>query len=261
MNAENLIGNEYLNATREFTNRFKSTKENRQINHGHVSKIKEMMILHFKNFPPISVNKRTHHIVDGQHRLEAYQKLVDSGEFSSETTIPVMYCDIPEDEEHIAIIDANTTSKNWSLDDFMVSYAVENPEYKKLDVWAKSHSLCHDGKKSKFRYAAAILKGENSVKTLKSGKFCITNEDYKNVEAIHSELIEILEVLNKPDNGSFIESIALSWSKVRTLHPFKTWLKELKAKKYTLAKKPFSNKKDWDNIFSTISTAINIKTK
>jgi hypothetical protein len=256
--------NQYLDVSREFTNRFKSTTENRHVNHSHVSRLKEQMITSFKNFPPVNVNKRTNNIIDGQHRLAAFQKLIDDGLLSIETKLPIMYTDMSEEDERLAIINANCNSKNWSLDDFMKSYAVDNIEYKKLEEWAKTHDLCFDGrngKKAKFRYAAAILKSQNCSKMLKDGSFYISNDDYKNGEEIHSELVEIIDVLGKPVNGNFIESIALSWSDVRNLHSFKEWLRELKIKKPSINKKPFSNKKDWDFIFSIVSTAINIKNK
>ena len=120
-----------------------------------------------------------------------------------------MYTNIPENQEREAIILANTNSKNWSLDDFIKSYTIDNAEYKKLDEFAKSHQLCFSGNKSKFRYAAAILKGQNCSKTLRDGSFFITSEDIVNGEEVHNQLVEILGVLKFPDNGNFIESIAL----------------------------------------------------
>jgi ParB-like chromosome segregation protein Spo0J len=263
MDNNSKISKEYVEVSMEFTKRFSSTSENRQRNHGHVSKLKEQMKHSLKNFPPININKLTNHIIDGQHRLEAFQNLVKSGELPIDSTISVMYSNMPEEEEREAVINANTNSKNWSLDDFMKSFAEVNAEYKKLENWGRNHSLCYDerSRKIKFRYAAAILKRQNCTKILKNGEFFISKEDEIKGEEMHSELVEILAVLKKRENGAFIESIVLSWTDVRTLHPFKEWLKELKLKKATIDKKPFSNKKDWDLIFSIVSTAINIKNK
>lgn len=253
--------NEFVDVTREFTARFTSTSENRLINHAHVSKIKEQMLEYFNNFPPININKQTMHVIDGQHRLKAFQKLIDDGLLPAETKIPVMYSSMPEDIEREAIINANTNSKNWSIDDYMVSYAYDNIEYRRLDEWAKAHTLTFDGKKSKFRYAAAMLKRKSCLSILKNGEFKITDDDLRMGELIHSELLEILNVLNKPLNGNYIEAITIAWASVRHLHSFKDWMRELKLKKLIIGKKPYQNKKDWDNIFSILNTGINLKNK
>lgn len=253
--------NEYVDVSIEFAKRFKSTTENRMVNHGHVNRLKEQMRTALANFPPVNINKRTNNIIDGQHRISAFRLLLNEGELPTDTKLSVMYTDMTEEDERLAIINANCNSKNWSLDDFMKSYAVVNLEYKKLEEWAKNHSLCFDGKKAKFRYAAAILKRQNCTKMLKDGSFLISTEDFKIGEQIHSELIEVLGVLGKNEKGAYIESVVLSWSDVRELHSFKEWLKELRLKKLSINKKPYSNKKDWDSIFSIVSTAINIKSK
>jgi hypothetical protein len=251
--------NEYLDVTREFTNRFKSTSENRLINHSHVAKIKEQMKNSLSNFPPININRQTNNIIDGQHRLKAFQKLIDEGTLPIDAKLAVMYSNMAEEVEREAIINANTNSKNWSLDDYMSSYAFDNIEYRKLDEWAQTHTLCFDGKKTKFRYAAAMLKRQNCTKQLKDGTFNILPDDYIKGEEIHDELIEILSILEKPLNGNFIESITLAWANIRQLHTFKDWLRELKLKKVIINKKPFANKKDWDIIFSMLSTSITLK--
>jgi hypothetical protein len=128
-----------------------------------------------------------------------------------------------------------------------------------LDEWCSEHSLTLDGNKRKYRYGASILKGRACSKELKDGSFNITEDDLTNGELIHSELIEIIDVLGKPVKGNYIEYMAVSWCQVRALHTFKEWLKEIKTKKNTLVKKPFSNKKDWDQIFSSLHRAIDIK--
>lgn len=243
------------------TNEFNSNSENRVINRGHVNRIKEQMKTSLNRFPAITINEVTKNIVDGQHRLKAFQKLVDEGELPSDSKLLVMFINIPTEEEKEAIIDANTNSKTWSLDDFIASYAKNNSDYKKLDEWCSNHALTIDGNKRKYRYGAAILKGCACSKQLRDGSFQITYEDLKNGETIHSELIEIIDILGKPNKGNFIEYMSVSWCQVRNLHPFKEWLKELKTKKNSLVKKPFSNKQDWDNIFSILHRAIDIKSE
>lgn len=133
--------------SRDETKQFHSNSENRVINHGHVNKIKEQLRTSLNYFPPITINAVTNNIIDGQHRLKAFQKLVDDGELSSDSKIPVMYVTIPVVKEKEAIINANTNSKNWSLDDYIASYAKSNSDYRKLDEWCANHALTIDGNK------------------------------------------------------------------------------------------------------------------
>lgn len=247
--------------TRVETVDFKSNSENRAINHGHVNKIKGQMRTSFNVMPPITVNELTNNIIDGQHRLKAFQSLVDEDELPQDSVLPVMFVKINIEKEKEAIIDANTNSKNWSLDDYIASYAKCYSDYKQLGEWCGNHALTLDGNKKKYRYGAAILKGSACSKQLKDGSFTLTLDDVNRGEIIHSELIEIIDVLGKPNKGNYIEYMAVSWSQIRNKHPFKEWLKELKTKKGTLTRKPFSNKQDWDSIFSLLHRAIDIKSE
>lgn len=253
--------NNFKLVSRIETNEFNSNSENRKINHGHVNKIKEQMRTSLNVMPPITINGLTKNIIDGQHRLKAFQTLIDNGELPSDSKLPVMFVEISTDYEKEAIINANTNSKNWSLDDYIASYAKCSSDYKQLEEWCGNHALTIDGNKKKYRYGAAILKGEACSKQLKDGTFRLTLEDFSRGELVHTELIEIIDILGKPNKGNFIEYMAVSWCQVRNLHPFKEWLKELKTKKNTLTKKPFSNKQDWDSIFSILHRAIDIKSE
>lgn len=251
--------NNFKLVSRDETIEFNSNSENRVINHGHVNKIKEQMKTSLNIMPPITVNDITKNIIDGQHRLKAFQKLVDDGELPLDSRLPVMFVNISTDFEKEAIINANTNSKNWSLDDYIASYAKSNSIYKQLDEWCGNHALTVDGNKKKYRYGASILKGAACSKQLKDGSFELTLDDIRRGELVHSELIEIIDTLGKPCKGNYIEYMAVSWCQVRNLHLFKDWLKELRSKRGSLTKKPFSNKQDWDNIFSILHRAIDIK--
>lgn len=251
--------NKFISVSRHETNEFNSNSQNRVINHGHVNRIKEQMRTSLSFMPAITINETTKNIIDGQHRLKAFQKLVDDGELPIDSKLPVMYVKISVTDEKEAIINANTNSKNWSLDDYIASYAKSNSYYKQLDEWCANHALTVDGNKKKYRYGASILTGVACSKQLKDGSFTLTLEDFERGESVHTELLEIIEVLGKPSKGNYIEYMAVSWCQVRKLHPFREWLKELKTKKGTLVKKPFSNKQDWDNIFSILHRAIDVK--
>lgn len=239
---------------------FGLNQQNRAYNHAHLEKIKKQCETSLEAMPPITINTLTGHIIDGQHRLKAYQALIENNKLPRNSRIKVMYVEIPEDEEKQAIIDANTNSKNWSLDDYIASYAKAGIEcYVVLDNWCKSHVLTSDNGKSKFRYGAAIIAGKRCQKELKEGNFTFTEEDLEKAENVHAEMLEIVQVFNLQGKGSWIESLAASWYAVREMHDFKAWLKELKAKKQRLMKLPKSNSRDWDSIFSQVHLAIDKK--
>lgn len=235
-------------------------QENRAYNHSHLEKIKKQCLTSMETMPPITVNVITNHVIDGQHRLKAFQTLVASGELNENTTIKVMFVEIPLEEEKQAIIDANTNSKNWSLDDYISSYAKAGVvAYVKLDEWCKSHPLASDNGKSKFRYGAAIITGKRCASQLKSGEFSFTENDLKRADEIHAEMLEIVEIFGLKGKGNWVECLAISWSEVRTQHDFRTWIKELKLKKGRLLKLPKDNSKDWDTIFAQVHLAIDKK--
>lgn len=239
---------------------FGLNQENRNYNHAHLQKIKKQCINSMDAMPPITVNIVTNHIIDGQHRLKAYQDLISDGTLDNTTKLKVMYVEIPIEEEKQAIIDANTNSKNWSLDDYIASYAKAGVEsYVKLDEWCKMHSLASENGRSKFRYGAAIITGRRCSNELKNGEFKFTDEELERAEDIHAEMLEIVELFDMRGKGSWIECLAISWISVRNQHDFRVWSKELKAKKRKFVRLPKDSSKDWDNIFAQAHLAIDKK--
>lgn len=128
-------------------------QENRAYNRQHLQRLEKQCLTSLEAMPPITINVNTNHIIDGQHRLKAYQTLCENGQLDKDSKIKVMLVDIPVEEEKAAIINANTNSKNWTLDDYISSYAKAGVVYyAKLEEWCLQHSLsCIEGK-PKFRY-------------------------------------------------------------------------------------------------------------
>lgn len=248
-----------IHANREFTANFKFNKSNRAINHGHVNRIKAQMKESLGVMPPITVNLTTSNVIDGQHRLKAFQSLVDSGELPADSKLLVMLVEIPEECEKEAIVNANTNSKNWSLDDYIASYARTNDMYQALDDWCSNHTLCVDGVRRKYRYGAAMLKGMACSKELRNGSFVLSDADFERGEEIHAEILEILTTLGRPLKGNYFEYMAVAWAGVRDLHPFKDWYRELKSKKACILRKPYGNMRDWNDIFGMLHIAIDKK--
>lgn len=239
---------------------FGKNQENREYNHSHLGKIKKQCLASLEAMPPISVNTLTNNIIDGQHRTRAFIELIQEGQLPTDSKLKVMYLEIPLSEEKQAIIDANTNSKNWSIDDYILSYAKAGiVSYAKLDEWCKLHSLTSDEGKSKFRYGSAIIKGKRCNTELKSGTFTFTDDDLTRAEEIHAEMLEIVELFGLKGKGEWLESLATSWYSARGQHEFRVWMRELKAKKQRFLKLPKSNSKDWDNIFAQAHLAIDKK--
>ena len=252
------------------TKDFGRNQSNRQYNHGHLGKIKEQWKTNAEMMPAIQVNVLTNHVIDGQHRLRAYQELIEDGALSADTKIKVEFYEVSLNEEKEEIINANTHSKNWSLDDYIRSYIKDNMlPYCNLQEWCITHPLCYKYTKDnetkeqtkdfKYRYAASILTGRRCQGELKSGTFNFSDEDVKNGEDVHAEMLEIIEVLGKKGYGAWIESLAVSWYEYRNMHPFKVWLKEMKAKKNKLQRMPSDNSSEWNAIFNTVHGAIDKK--
>lgn len=241
---------------------FGTNQENRAYNNAHLSKIKKQMTKSFDTMPPITINMITNHIVDGQHRLKAYQELHQSGEIPADYKIKVMFVEIPLVEEKQEIIDANTNSKNWTLDDYITSYSKGGIiSFMKLEEWCKAHALSSENGKSKFRYGAAIITGRRCSGDLKKGTFSFTDEQLQRADKVHSEMLEIVELFEMKGRGMWIESLAKSWIDVRNQHEFRTWMKELRAKKQHFLKLPKDNSRDWDTIFAQAHLDIDKKLK
>lgn len=234
----------------------------RVVNNAHKSELRKQIASSLPLIPPITVNIVTGHIIDGKHRWEAFQECVKKGIIDANSTIDVKYVKIDnEDDERRAIIDANTHSKNWGIDDYLHSYTESgNIYYKKLEEWCKGHVLATGVKgRPNLRYGAAMIKGKGCCSELKMGKFTFTEEELARADEIHGELLEITGIFPDLKSGAWIESAAIAWHSVRDLHPFKVWLKELKAKKTKLSDMAKQSKNDWMNIFSTIHIAIDTK--
>ena len=135
-------------------------------------------------------------------------------------------------------------------------------------VWRRSYmddmmeiklAITTEDGKAKYRYGASIITGKRCQSALKNGVFSFTEEDFNRAEMVHAELLEIIDLFGLKGKGQWLESLAVSWIKVRELHEFRCWIKEFKLKKQKFLKMPKENSFEWDNIFSIANTAINIK--
>jgi hypothetical protein len=242
---------------------FGLNNKNREYNHSHLNKIKREMVACLDVMPPLTVNVVTNHIVDGQHRHKGFIDLRKAGLLPVNSTIKVMYVSIPEDKEYEAIVRANNNSKGWTLENYVASNITKGiVSYVNLDSWCKTHTLASDESgKPKYRYGSAIIKGQRVNNDLKHGTLTISNEELERADAVHNELLKIMEILDMPKKGLEIEALAISWIEVRDQHDFNTWVKSIKSKKSDILKMPKKNSKQWIAIFAYVHLDIEHKMK
>lgn len=231
----------------------KENKKNRLINRSHCNKLKKKMNESLSVLPPFTYNVVTCHIIDGQHRVTAFLEAVEKGIIPPTSTIDAKFVEIPEDKEMEAIMEANINSKNWKLDDFVNKYSkeVDNDSFKKLVSFADENELCKENGKPKYRITSAILTGRSCQKDLKNGTLEITDEQIELGKAVHNELLTMLNIMEKPKKGSWIESMAIAWNATREHVDFKNLKKKLKTK--TIKAMPYNNQDHWLNIFGAAS--------
>lgn len=244
--------------TYEGTNKFKWHPRNRAIDRKHLQEIKKQMMVAFASMPAIIVNILTMVIIDGQHRLAAFRALIESGFFTEDTQLPVQYVYLPVEKELDEIIAAQLHQKRWTPADYIQSNIKDgNESYIKLDEFVKTHSLCIDGNKSKPRYAAAMMKGKNCQQILLKGEFTVTDEEIKTAEEIHSELMAICSITKAGTTGTWVEAMAISWYRNRTIHSWDSWIEMFKRHHKYLISRPKQKISDWDALFAQVSAWIN----
>lgn len=244
---------------------FGKNQNNRQVKPNHVNDF--INIIKEKNYSeemplaygvmPIVVNPKTNHVLDGQHKLEAFKKAHENGLIDSRFKILIANWYV-EDEaaEREIIIMLNSNSKNWSVDDYMASYAQTNDYYAMLKEFCRTHSLCQEIKcnsnepRLKYRYGAAIVKGIGCQRVLKQEKFTVTEEELAVANVIHDEMEQIRKKLGIDKVGQDIEPMALEW---RTQRQFitKDEILALSLTQQIKEKKP-KNRAEWAEMFSLL---------
>lgn len=209
---------------------------------------------------PVVVNPRTGYIMDGQNRIAAFKKAYEKGDIDNNARILVGFWEVePGAAENTLIIDLNTKTKNWSMDDYINSYAQDIPCYARLVEFCQTHSLCHvttnKGERNKPRYAAAIITGKGCQSALKAGTFSFTEEQFKAADTIHKELVEIRKKLNMPLSGDEIEYMATEWHVQRNFISIAD-IKSLTYIPTDVREKKVYNRKDWAFVFSRLKDVV-----
>lgn len=204
---------------------------------------------------PIIINPVTNHILDGQHRLEAFKKAIKRGLIPENAKILVGFWKISDEcAERDTIIVLNTNSKNWTLEDYLNSYAQMNEYYAKLRQFCQTHSLCNqkngDVIKLNYRYGAAIIKGKACHSALKNEEFACDEAELALAEVIHEEMVQIRQKLEMNYSSTDIEGMATEWHKARKIMSYKDILK-VNIPQRIMNNKP-KNATEWENVFGLL---------
>lgn len=242
---------------------FTRNNRNRELDNAHLKDIKRQMSESFDTMPPITINSLTLHIIDGQHRLEAFKQLIEEGVFPPSTTIAVMFVEIPLEKELDAIIEAQAHNRSWQQADYIHSFIKNgNQNYISLDDWCRVHSLTanpKDPSRPKYRYGAIMMKGSQARATLNDGTFTVTDEELLEANKTHDEVVDIINAMGISITGTSLENMLSSWRKHRNLDKFTDVRRYIKTHSGGLRKMAKVNCSDWNTIFSNIHTSLNLK--
>ena len=238
---------------------------NRRVNQSHVNEIKRGMtsVEELQKFSPIEVNVVTGNIIDGQHRLAAFQSAIEDETLPKGAKLLVYFLRATEDEE-IQLIQDKQNSKSWTMYDLVEKHAKERkPMFREMLDFAANHELTHKGSELKPAYALSVITGNPQYPNLRKGTIKITKEQLKNADKVHDELKDILVAFGLTTFGRHINSLAQSWhrhrDKINTAD-----IKDLMTRKRDttyrdiLLKMERQNTRQWDAIFEAAETYINI---
>jgi hypothetical protein len=170
---------------------------NRPINPGQVTKLANSL-LKLGNVRPITVceidfinGKKGYYIIDGQHLFNALLRLG--------WDIPYVVVDVEDKAdlvEKIALL--NSSSKSWTMQDYVTAWASLIPDYVKLNHYFQVYDI-------EMGVLAAILSECSTSGTInrriKQGEFVIVNEE-ENVSIVNglTDILKVIPRMNRFEN-------------------------------------------------------------
>lgn len=232
---------------------------NRAIDDAHVNEIMKAMMSDFRRFRAgniLQVGLNTGNILDGQHRREAYMRLMKDGKLPEDSTLKVMFLDFTPDDELKYIGDINSGQKAWRTNTHVDTGAkAGNPIYIELQKLCREFPELYAGSKgNSYRRALAALTGKvNDIKKVREGKVTMEDCDYDLAVKVSSELGAILKLFNK--RPSALEQVIKQWHEQRNKYTFNEWLSGfIEDKDYIVTHGlPLENGKDWVKVFGIVS--------
>lgn len=210
----------------------------------------------------IIVNEVTNTILDGNHRFPAILKAVNDGTISPNAKVRV----VMEHYESLAdemdrIVELNTHSKNWQIQDYIGSFVKWEEErgeydgpYTRLQNFCLQHTLCAPSEEKstypKYRYGIAMIKGQRRDKEIKRGELEIGTAELADAHVVHDELCAIRNRLDLPMHGTDIEGMAQEWMLYRNSIDLNKFLKRKPSS--TVTRAPKGKRGDWRRVFLLI---------
>lgn len=96
---------------KSLTDESRKVRGNRMIDENHLKSFKSYSEKQIRSMPPIIVNSRTGRLIDGQHRVRAIVEMIEDGILPKDFRFDAMLIDIPEEDEHTAVMNANNNFK------------------------------------------------------------------------------------------------------------------------------------------------------
>lgn len=211
----------------------------------------------------IIVNDYDGIILDGNHRYSAIIRAANEGLVSPHSKVRVMYehhCSV--EDEMARIVELNTHSRNWTLNDYIDSFyrweqeRGENGAYTKLRDFCVKHVLCYScdmrtcATSPKYVYGATIIKGSRNSGALKKGALEISDGELELANTVHDELCQIRDRLGLQMQGSDIEGMTQVWWEKRGTIDLHDFLTHRPSK--SVMRLPKGNKSEWLQVFLTI---------
>lgn len=167
-----------------------------------------------KFIPAILVDINTLYVIDGQHRLTAYEKAMADG---IDTEIKVVYEDIPE-EYTDDILRLLQEAKKWDNKDYFHRAIVNgNVACKELEEWCFKHSdlCCDKNGKPNRSYAMSFMYGHRMDKEVKDLSIKpLQKKEKEFAEQIYNEVYGMFQAM-KYKRANFIEGMTQSWYELR----------------------------------------------
>lgn len=249
-------------------------ERNRSVNEKHANKIMSSIRKKgiYGTIGVIQYNKATGRILDGQNRLAAMRKLVEKGELSQDTEIPVAIYDFIEDVETVQIKDINQNQQKWGNFNYLEVAAVDSPDFSRFKDFVENtsnFSKYFDGKTEtiNIRIAYSLAFGKGGQKILSLLKKGAVEEFYFD-EEVKAKLLKRLEFCCKVINnlGYSFSSCAEAFGKVWPEYeqkniPEEVWLKHFSLKAKSLTKRKPTRKEEWQEVFDAVLSSIVLNEK
>ena len=187
-----------------------------------------------------SDGKSGYGILDGQHRVEAYEQIRAEGKTLSPTKV-LFYNPKANDEDTInATIQNFNKGAHWNLNDFIKSNMDGDNELKRLEnfclnydrLWTSPKTGKDKGvKKANMRRGAAYVCGDKKyyTKALKDGTFKVDEEKWQQADTTYKEMEVLLKGMRMDslsDNPS-LEAQVLGWTDVKNDYTLRNKLNKL----------------------------------